>query len=680
MELHREYKGVAASLMSMLSIISRVLAMLGALFLLPAAVATAQMQEPPAPLPLSEYGKLPDVERVVMSPSGDRVAMITTLEGRRVLLALGPDNKPLRIVGVGDLKIRWMRWVGEERVLLTTSNTIDLPNNFTTDQYEASTAQIIPISDGVDAGTVFGGKSRYFAGVLGNYGIRREGDTYFGFFGGIEYRRNSGRGVNAGVYAFDHGRPHLFKVNLSNFDVERVADAADENHSRDWVVDGDGSVAFTLDVNEDSGDWSIRNAQSRTIAEGTQARGAISLVGMNFDGTKVIFAERSDIGSNWYVIGQEGGEPEVFLDDVDFERLFFDPANGQLMGYTTGEDETERHIFADPELQDKAERVRVAFSSFESWMSDWTSDLSDVVVRTSGNGDSGTYFAVDLSTNRANALAYQRMAIGPQHVGPISTFEYTARDGLEMDGILTTPPGVEPVNLPVVVLPHGGPHRADRPVFNWWAQAFASRGYAVWQPNFRGSTNRSVAFRRAGYGEWGRAMQTDKTDGLMALAEAGIVDPSRACIVGASYGGYAALAGVTIEQGIYRCAVSVNGVSDIRDMYSEDYRASGRERTTRVALREQLGDPDLWNDVSPRRLAERADAPVMLIHGVDDTVVLYSHSSRMADKLDDADKPYELVTLEGEDHWLSLSTTRHQMLSNAMRWVETYNPAYLDDD
>ena len=135
------------------------------------------------------------------------------------------------------------------------------------------------------------------------------------------------------------------------------------------------------------------------------------------------------------------------------------------------------------------------------------------------------------------------------------------------------------------------------------------------------------------------------------------------------------MAGVTIEQGIYRCAVAVAPVSDLRAMYREDYRASGRDRTTKVALREQLGDPDLWDAVSPRRLAQRADAPIMLIHAVDDTIVPYSHSTKMADKLDDAGKLYELVTLDGEDHWLSLSLTRQQMLANAMRWVETHNPA-----
>ncbi|MEO1048535.1 MAG: prolyl oligopeptidase family serine peptidase, partial [Pseudomonadota bacterium] len=185
---------------------------------------------------------------------------------------------------------------------------------------------------------------------------------------------------------------------------------------------------------------------------------------------------------------------------------------------------------------------------------------------------------------------------------------------------------------------------------------------------------RTVAFRRAGFGEWGGKMQSDKSDGLKALAEAGIVDPDRACIVGASYGGFAALAGVTLQQGLYKCAVAVAPVVDLRDMYNEDYRASGRDRTTKVALLEQLGDRDKWDGVSPLRKAEKADAPIMLIHGVDDTVVPYSHSSKMADKLKDYGKTYELVTLQGEDHWLSLSATRQAMLNNAVRWVEEYNP------
>ncbi len=643
------------------------LSMVAASLALPVTSALAQDR-----LPLSEYGKLPDVETSAISPSGDRIALVTTVEGKRVILALENQTKPLRVVNVGDLKIRSLNWVGEDRLLLVTSQTEDLGYNFTTDKAEFAIGRVVPIAADEEGGLIFGGIPRLVDSIIGNYGTRKIDGRYYGFYGGIELARDRS-GTRTG-YRFDHSRPYLFKVDLESMKVERISASAPEGYGKEWLIDAAGQVAYTLEVSYTTGAWNIRNSQGDKVADGQQAGAYIDLVGLGFDGTSAIYVERGEERAQWYEIGQEGGEPKAFLDDVDFERLFFDPETGRLMGYTIGEDENEQHIFADKSLQDKAERVRTAFASFKSWITEWNSDLSDVIVRTSGNGDSGTYYAVDLETSKANALAYERMAIVPDLVGPISTFEYTAGDGMEMDGILTLPPGKEAKNLPIVMLPHGGPHSADTETFDWWAQAFASRGYAVFQPNFRGSTNRTPAFRRAGYGEWGRKMQTDKSDGLMALAKAGIVDLERACIVGASYGGYAALAGVTVQQGLYRCAVAVAPVSDIRDIYQEDYRASGRDRTTKVALREQLGDPSAWTEVSPLKRAKEADAPIMLIHGKDDTVVPYSHSTRMADALKDAGKPYEMVTLEGEDHWLSLSTTRQRMLEKAVEFVERHNP------
>ncbi|MEO0871632.1 MAG: S9 family peptidase [Pseudomonadota bacterium] len=655
----------------------RLAAILGALLcssglVLSPAPALAQAQAP-ARVPLAEYGKLPDVERSAISPSGDRIAFVTTLEGKRVLLAMEDQTKALMAVKVGDIKVRSIRWVGDDRLMLITSQTEDLSSRFTTDKAEFYSARIIPLTKDAEAGVVFGNSQRHPNSFMGNYGVREIDGEQYGFFGAIEFKRG-GSGNRTG-YELDHTRPYLFKVNLENFKVKRLANAAPPNHGSDWLIDANGKIAFSLQVDYTTGKWIVRNADNKKVLDGQQARASVSLVGLGYDGSTAIVTERSDTGTNWMEISQAGGEPTNFLEGVDFTDLFFDQATGHLMGYTIGEDDTERHVFADKDLQAKANRVRKAFADFESYMIGWTSDLSDVLVRTSGNQDSGTYYAVDLASGRANAVAYERLAIGPNEVGEISTFEYTASDGLELDGILTLPPGAEAKNLPLVMLPHGGPASADYPVFDWWAQAFASRGYAVFQPNFRGSTNRDSAFTRAGYGEYGRKMQTDKSDGLKALAEAGIIDPNRVCIVGASYGGYAALVGVTIQQGIYKCAVAVAPVTDLEDRYNYRYNASGRDRTNKVALLEQMGDRDLWDDYSPLQFADKADAPIMLIHGKDDVVVPYSHSYKMADKLKDYGKTYELVTLDGEDHWLSLSVTRQQMLENAVRWVETYNPA-----
>ncbi|MEL6877359.1 MAG: alpha/beta fold hydrolase [Pseudomonadota bacterium] len=621
------------------------------------------------PLPLEEYGELPDVEDAALSKSGNRVALITTIEGTRALIVIENQEKMITSVAVGDLKIRDIQWIGDDRILLVSSQTEDLGAYFTTDKAEFYIGRVIPVVEGAKAGMIFSNRRGLVDAIVGNYGIREIDGRYYGYYGGIRLKKNGRM-----EYTFDHGRPFLFQVDLQDFSVKRIANAARPGHDNDWLIDANGNIAATFDINAQNGNWTLRNNAGDTIAKGNNPLARIGLLGLGYGGETILLSERNEDGVRWLQIPMGGGELTEFLPDTGIERIYFDRQTGHLMGYRE-RGGSERVVFQDEAKAEALRKVRKAFSKFDTRPIAWTSDLSQMIVRTAGNRDSGTWFAVDVKNLRAHALAYERNAIGPQHVGPISTFAYAASDGLEMSGILTLPPGREPANLPVVVLPHGGPHARDRETFDWWAQAYASRGYAVFQPNFRGSTGRSDEFRMAGYGEWGRKMQTDKSDGLAALAEKGIVDPKRACIVGASYGGYAALAGVTLQQGIYRCAVAVAPVSDIKDMYQQDYRATGRERTTKAALLDQLGPRDTWDAVSPLRSAAKADAPIMLIHGRDDIVVPYSHSAKMADKLKDADKPHEMISLKGEDHWLSRSETRRRMLEAAVGFVEKHNPA-----
>ncbi|MEP5938716.1 MAG: alpha/beta fold hydrolase [Erythrobacter sp.] len=633
----------------------------------PAAPVAAQAVEPP---PLSAYGELPGIEDAALSPSGERYAALLTIDGKRMLATFEADNKVISTTSVDQMKVRNFEWVGEDRVLLRYSVTEDLGYGFTTDKQEFFYAVVIPINKKSEVATIFNNRRDIVDAVFGNYGIRKIDGRWYGFFGAVELRKISRR-----EFGLNHGRPFLHRVDLQDYSTQRIAPAARAGFDNDWLVDANGDVAATFTMNDENGRWTIDNASGDKIAEGRSRSGRGGLIGLGTGGQSVIYLERDEENAtHWYEVSLGGGTPELFLDNLDVERLYFDRATGYLSGYLL-EGENPKPVFDNAEMARAVRKVQAAFKNYDMRMVDWSNDLSHVIVRTTGVKDSGSWYTVDVKNLAANAFAYERMAIAPNHVGHFSTFEYTASDGMELDGILTIPPGMEPKNLPLVMLPHGGPHSSDRERFNWWAQAFASRGYAVFQPNFRGSTNRDDEFRLAGYGEWGRKMQTDKSDGLNALAEAGIIDPDRACIVGASYGGYAALAGVTLQQGIYKCAVAVAPVTDIRRMYREDYQASGSQKTTRVALREQLGDPEIWDAVSPERFAERADAPILLIHGRDDTVVPYEHSRKMADSLKDEKKPFEMLTLDGEDHWLSLSVTRQKMLAASLAFVQKHNPA-----
>ncbi len=250
---------------------------------------------------------------------------------------------------------------------------------------------------------------------------------------------------------------------------------------------------------------------------------------------------------------------------------------------------------------------------------------------------------------------------------------------MELDGILSLPPGREARNLPLVVLPHGGPLDAwDDVRFDWWAQAFASQGYAVFQPNFRGSGGHTVAYRKAGYGEWGKKMLSDIADGVAELGRQSLIDPKRASIVGGSYGGYAALAGVTLQQGLYRCAVSVSGPANMANFMDWQAKRHGLESAS-LRYYQKLtgadhGSSSFLNDISPTRFAARADAPILLIHGKDDTRVPIEQSRDMASALKGAGKVVQYVELEQEDHFLSRGTTRIAMLNAAVAFVEKYNP------
>src|SRR5436190_6542198 len=199
----------------------------------------------------------------------------------------------------------------------------------------------------------------------------------------------------------------------------------------------------------------------------------------------------------------------------------------------------------------------------------------------------------------------------------------------------------------------------------------ASRGYAVLQVNFRGSEGLGMSLLEAGYGQWGRKMQTDLSDGVRYLTKEGIVDPKRVCIVGASYGGYAALAGAAFDPGVYRCAASVAGPSDLRRMVIRSGDAA-RRYWTRFMGAEDIRDPHLA-EVSPAAHVDQIKIPILLVHGRDDTVVPLEQSRFMAEALEHAGKPVEFVVQPGADHWLSRGDTRLQTLEAVVSFLEKNN-------
>lgn len=617
--------------------------------------------------PLSVYGNLPGVERAAISATGNKVALIGMVGDQRTLVVLDQDKKPLRTLPLGDAKIRGLYWAGDDRLLLAKSETVKLGAGYSGDRTELSTMLVIPVHD-PKIWMIFENNPRIAGVVRGFYGIQQREGRYFGYFGGISMDGD----FRSGPYLKSTATA-LFEVDLQNGKATMIAPRYDGPGFRDWALGAGGKVRASLDFDSRSGAWTIRNAEGRQIAEGANRLGRVSLIGLGASPDTVILAEeREDDQERWLEIPEAGGEAREILPDASIDAAYLDENTRQMFGWRE-EGDVPSYRFGDAFRQKVANATLKAFPGLLVHIKGWNDAFDKLLVMTEGPGDPQTWWRVDIRTGNARELGTSYPMDGAA-VGPMRMVRYKAADGLEIAGVLTLPPGRDPKNLPVVILPHGGPSSRDYPGFDWWAQAFASRGYAVLQPNFRGSTGYGVAFRRAGNREWGRKVQSDISDGLAHLAAQGIVDPKRACIVGASYGGYAALAGVTLQQGLYRCAVAVAGVSDVAKMAITDIRESGFDRTMKAALAQEVGAKSDLRAISPVTFAARADAPVLLIHGKDDLVVPFEQSRAMEAALQAAGKPVELLALPGEDHWLSRSATRMTMLEASVGFVMKHNP------
>ncbi|HEX7873013.1 MAG TPA: S9 family peptidase [Sphingobium sp.] len=621
--------------------------------------------------PLSLYGRLPGFEMAALSPSGDRVAIIGTVSEQRHLLVIElKDNKLILNQLIGDVKVRGLHWAGESRVLLRKSDTSNLGFGFTAAKAELQSMIVIPLGGG-KVFQIFQGNDMVTGGIRGFYGTSEREGQYFGYFGGMTLDGTPGSSTYLKTSA-----PVLYEVNLESGRATKLASRTEgERDWRSWTVGSDGKVKATIDFQSDNGRWVIRNAASQRIVEGVNPRGGIDFVGLGATPDTLIYSaedESEDRAERWYELPLAGGEAKEVLADKRIAQTFFDRRSRTMLGYEISGD-MPSYSFSDARQQKVLNATLKAFPGRSVHLQDWNDAFDRLVVMTEGPEDPQNWWTIDMKTGQANNLGIS-YPMNATAVGPMRMITYKAGDGTEIAAVLTLPPGRTAKALPVVILPHGGPASRDYPGFDWWAQALASRGYAVLQPNFRGSTGYSVGFQRAGHGEWGRKMQTDLSDGLAWLAREGIVDPKRACIMGASYGGYAALAGVTLQKGVYRCAVSVAGVSDVAKMANTDISESGDNQTVKRAVRAEVGAHRDLRAVSPVNFAAQADAPVLLIHGKDDVVVLYDQSSDMASALRRAGKPVEFVTLPGEDHWLSRSKTRLSMLENAVAFVEKHNP------
>lgn len=621
--------------------------------------------------PLAAYGQLPSVDFVALSPDGSKLAMIVGDEGERQLqVRRSADRALLQRVGIGAAKVRGVQWVGDHHLLLTRSATAEIAG-MTGPKREYSLVLDINLATGKSSTLLQGSvddKDETLNTIFGEPMARMVGGRPVAFLPGLTF---PGR----------EGILTLFAVDLETRRTRQVV--VGNSDTSEFLVDAAGGVIARVDYHQASGHWMLYTGRSGHLVKAMEDTSPLDspwLAGLGRTAGSVLVGMHDDDETVFRELALGEATPSPPIPELANGTPVTDPASGVTIGASRHDELAVDYRFLSPADGALWAKVRRGFGDAVVHLESWSDDRRTVVLRVEGKAFGAGYFLLDVATHRADWLADEYLRLPPEVLGEKRAIHYTAADGTEIPAYLTLPPGtVEAKRLPLVVLAHGGPAARDDPGFDWWAQALASRGYAVLQPQFRGSSGFGGRFLAAGYGQWGRKMQTDLSDGVRALAARGIADPARTCIVGGSYGGYAALAGVTLQHGVYRCAVALAGPADLKAMldYEHTFTGGKRNRTMRYWQRfmgaTSANDPMLAT-ISPLASVAAADAPILLIHGTDDTVVPFDQSKVMAAALTRVGKPVELVRLASEDHWLSRSATRTAMLDATVSFLGKHLP------
>ena len=342
--------------------------------------------------------------------------------------------------------------------------------------------------------------------------------------------------------------------------------------------------------------------------------------------------------------------------------LIFDPQTAELIGLQIDGDKPETVW-----LDEKRARLQATIDrSLPAGNVNTVRPLPDnkAVIFSRSGSDPGTYYLFDQDKRELRELVRPRSWIKPEQMGRVEPIRYKARDGLEIPAYLTLPAGRAPKSLPLVVWVHGGPWARDEYRWDPDVQFFASRGYAVLQPNYRGSTGFGHKHFVASLKQLGQSMQDDVTDGVRKLIADGTVDAARICIGGGSYGGYATMMGLVREPSMFKCGIDVVGVVDLKwwlDLGYTDYNlwdAAGSEAYLKRTVGDPVADVAMMEANSPRLQADKVKAPVLIIHGGGDVRVPIAHGEAMRDALKAKGKEVEWLVFPDEGHGFMKESSR----------------------
>jgi dipeptidyl aminopeptidase/acylaminoacyl peptidase len=613
---------------------------------------------------IEDYGRKPQIQMMDLSPDGSRVAYVRELNGENVMLVVDVASKKL-IGGTRyeSLKPRGINFVNNDLVVFIGSETTKLRGTGRKTELFATMSYNVPKDKTV---TMLGNNDRLYPGSSGS-GIFKVDD------------KNNRAYMNAreGLYGGNKNPINLYKVDLISGEGKRYKRG--NQHTQGWFIGEDFQVKGRVDYHSSKQDYRIYSYLSGKpkMVYSQQAERAIDVAAgaLSEDEKSVYFFDDDKV---YLVSLADGSKTRVsdIKDDVIVSGIVKEDGKITGIAYTGLRPYIE---FLDTERNTKYNSFRSQFPNSRVSFLGGIKDQEKALYVVSGSDMADGYLLHDTAENKITQIASSYPNIKPQNIGEVQTINYKSRDGLTIPALLTWPASAKTKeqrkNLPLIALPHGGPEAHDSLRFDWWAQYLANKGYLVLQPNFRGSSGFGRDFTEAGSGKWGNEMQHDISDGVLTLVKSGYADKERVCIMGASYGGYAAMAGGAFTPELYKCIVAVAGVSDIHKMYNRTrFNAGPGDWIVRHWAKLMGDDSSALKKVSPVNFADQFTSPILIIHGEDDLVVPIDQSKIMHAALKKAGKSTRFVPLKKEDHWLSGSDTRLKMLKEIDSFLDQHNP------
>ena len=625
--------------------------------LLFAGAAAAESR--PEKFPVEAFGTRPFLASPAMSPDGAKVAALVDVKGKPALVIIHPADrsKGMRLVSVGEHAINWYRWAGSDRLVIS----LLMEGKYY--GYDVYVTRLVSY--------------QVSTGTPAQIGLQRQGfdgdDVIFFADDGSHILLSASKDIES--------NPGVYRVDLATLEMELVQRARDP--IAEWFADRSGVVRAGLGysgrrlrlIYREPGEEEFRTLANMRLEESDGEIETFRFVSSGDKGYAMSNTRTGRFGVyefDWKT--SELGKAVFEHPQVDVESFSMNDAGDAIEGvYYT--DDRERVVWLDHEMKLLQAEIDAALPGRMNWVTSSNRDRTRFLVWSGAANDPGHYYHFNRATERMERLATPYEKLKDRSLAPVTQVSYQARDGLAVPAYLTLPLGREPKKLPLVVLPHGGPHVRDSLTFDYWVQFLANRGYAVLQPNFRGSSGYGREFMEKGFGQWGGAMQDDVTDGVQWLIGEGTVDPKRICIVGASYGGYAALMGAIKTPGLYRCAVSWAGVTDVNDMmrFDRNQMLPVRYRNWRNRVR-GTAETDL-RQVSPVHRAADVGVPVLLMHGTADDNVPYRQAESFVKSMKKAGKPLEFIEFPDVGHDIENTADRIRFLGAIETFLATHNPA-----